>query len=189
MENLEIWKDIPEWEGYYQASSMGRIRSVDRYIQTKQMLIFRKGKILKIQKGIKYLQVGLNKCGSGVITKTVHFLICTTFHKKPSHDYEVMHKNNIKHDNRADNLRWGTHLENIQDSIRDGLKKRSLFGWERPKCKFSKDVYKNVFKLYSEGKHNRTQISRLCGIKSGTVKTWLRTYNKHKVEINKLLEI
>lgn len=189
MEDLEIWKDIPEWEGYYQASSFGGIRSIDRFIISKTGKRFLKGKILKAHIGDRYLQVVLSKPGIGNISKLVHVLVCTTFHEKPDYACEVLHGNNVKLDNRATNLRWGTHMENIQDAIRDGLNPGTPFGWERPKCRFNKNTYRTVFVLFNEGSMNKEQISKKVGVQSGTVHKWVKTYVKHRDKINKLLNI
>lgn len=115
MTNLtEIWKDIPSYEGYYQASTLGHIRSSDRLIHKKEnrrgTLIDvsqpLKGRILKPSLGTHgYLGVGLSKNGKRE-THTVHSLISRTFLEKPEGKYEVSHKNGNRLDNRLSNLQW-----------------------------------------------------------------------------------
>jgi hypothetical protein len=119
----EIWKGIPGWEGLYQASSHGRIRGVARTKQhkSKKGLWFdqpRKERVLSpgyTEKG--YQVVCLNDSRNGRRkTFRVHRLVCLTFHgASDGVRTEVAHNNGIRDDNRAINLRWATHIENMAD--------------------------------------------------------------------------
>jgi len=185
----EKWVFIPNYEGLYQSSTFGNIKSVDKWVNGRYgNKVLRKGRILKPNKSSRYLLVSLYK-DKKPKTWLVHVLVATTFHKKPSYPVEVLHKNNIKHDNHYLNLRWGTHKENIADSIRDGLVNRVPFGWERPSCKYPKNMYIKIFRLYNTGKYNKEQISRMVGRNSASIHKWVKTYNKHKDLIDKLLSI
>jgi hypothetical protein len=107
----EIWKDIPGYEGYYQASDLGRIRSLDRMMyppHTKETL--RKGKIISPSINPKgYNIIGLYKDGKGKYT-SVHRLITTTVLGKS--DLHIDHIDGNKINNRLDNLRYCTVREN-----------------------------------------------------------------------------
>ncbi len=112
----EVWKDIPGFKGQYQASSLGRIRSLDRtqvFIQNKiQIKRTVKGKILAFAKPhgtCQYFQVAL---GRRTKTFNVHRLIAKTFLKNPSNKKFVNHKNFNKLDNSVSNLEWVTVAEN-----------------------------------------------------------------------------
>ena len=118
----EVWKDIKGYEGLYQVSSLGRVKSVERvvvqsngYTKTVKESI-RKPK--KDQNG--YLQVGLSK--NGVVKRyTVHKLVATAFIQKDDLFADtVNHKNEIKTDNRAENLEWMNNGDNSRYSHRDG---------------------------------------------------------------------
>lgn len=112
MEN-EIWKDIPGFEGY-QASSLGRIRSITRSKKRKgsERLWTYQGKVLSPSYnhgGYLGLVLGTAR---GSISKNVHVLVAITFLGPRPEGCEVDHINRIKDDNRVANLRWLPAYEN-----------------------------------------------------------------------------
>lgn len=106
--DIEIWKDIPGYEKYYQASNLGNIKSLDRimYIEKRLRYLPLKGRILKPKKDKDgYLRVTL--CINHKLKYyRVHQLIAKTFLKNPNNYLEVNHKNFIKDDNNVNNLEW-----------------------------------------------------------------------------------
>jgi hypothetical protein len=117
---LEIWKDIPGWEGFYQVSTLGRIKSLPRPIWNGQNIFYRKEKVLKNQLTKSgYVLVGLHREG-GIRSYTIHLLMAIAFlnHKPNGTTLVVDHINNIKSDNRLSNLQILTHRENITKSIK-----------------------------------------------------------------------
>lgn len=112
----EAWRDIAGFEGSYQVSNRGRVRSLDRVIEyvnrwggvTKS---FRPGKLLALVRGTKgYLYVTLDyKMGA----RLVHRLVAEAFLTNPLGLPEVNHKNHLRDDNTVDNLEWATPSENI----------------------------------------------------------------------------
>lgn len=111
MKNLgnEIWKDIPGYEGLYQVSNLGRVKSLN-YNHTG------KPKILKQTKNKNgYYGLGLWKNGEGVY-KRVNRLVAETFIPNPLNLPQVNHKNLDRTDNRVDNLEWITCKDNIRYS-------------------------------------------------------------------------
>ncbi len=103
---MEIWKDIPNYECIYQVSSLGRVKSLGNNKQKKE-------KILKSGETKGYLQVVLCK-NKKPKTKYVHQLVAMAFlnHIPCGHRFEVDHINNIKSDNRVENLQILTHKDN-----------------------------------------------------------------------------
>ena len=121
---MEYWKDVVGYEGRYEVSSYGRIRSVDRYVNTgirhSEMRIA-KGKMLKPNlKRNGYLTVDLCKANK-IRTITVHRIVALAFIEKPDGKNVVNHKNLIKTDNRVENLEWVTSKENSQHASAAGV--------------------------------------------------------------------
>lgn len=117
---IEEWRAIPGWEGYYEASSQGRIRSVDRVIETKTGPQRYKSKIISpaLEKS-GHLRVNLMRNGKPH-TQRVHRLVLMTFCGHPPEGMEACHWNDIGSDNRLENLRWGTRSDNTYDKVRNG---------------------------------------------------------------------
>lgn len=127
----EIWKDIPGYEGRYQASNMGRIKSLDRYVKGichftgKEFERKVKGRILKPGAYCKtgHLSVVL---GHGENGKPVHQLVMVTLRGQPPNGMEVLHIDGNPQNNCLDNLRYGTRTDNILDVYQQGGKWRKL---------------------------------------------------------------
>lgn len=140
----EVWKDIPGYEGWYQVSNMGRIKSMDRSFTQKRICdsverhIFTKGKVIKASYtyGL-YLFCHLKKNGTSKAVK-YHRIVCSVFHKNPDNLPQVNHKNEIKTDNRADNLEWCTPKYNRNYGTAPERLSKKL----RNRADCSKPVYK-----------------------------------------------
>ena len=122
----EEWRPIPGFRGYYEASSVGRIRSLPRVTRDGRHL---RGRILR-QSGSPYLGVQLSVDGRAT-RREVHTLIAEAFHGQRPSGLEVRHLNDRKFDNRACNLEWGTRAENMHDRIINGI----LYQFNRTHCK------------------------------------------------------
>lgn len=123
MEKHEIWLDVENYEGYYQVSSLGRVRSLDRDVWNKAngSYSFIKGKILKLDNNDKdYFQVGLTKEGKRK-TFLVHRLVASAFIPNPTLKRTVNHKDCNKLNNEFTNLEWATYSENINHADRNFL--------------------------------------------------------------------
>lgn len=145
MKCTEIWKDIPNYEGHYQASDLGRVKSLSRYKQNHQKLQYVEDRILKQRNSI-YLSIELNK-NSIAKSINVHQLIAITFlnHTPCGYKLVVDHKNNIKHDNRLSNLQVITHRHNAS---KDKKSKSSHTGVFKIKDCYSARVYNKLECIY-----------------------------------------
>ena len=111
----EIWKDIKDFEGNYQVSNLGRIRS----IRTSQGTYRERIKKTSISNA-GYEQVNLFKNNES-FTKMVHRLVAESFITNPLNKRTVNHINGIKTDNTSTNLEWNTHSENLIHASNTGL--------------------------------------------------------------------
>lgn len=126
----EIWKDVPNYEGFYQISNFGNVKSLDR-ITKKNRLEKRKifGRSLnKIECSNKYLSVRLSKNGI-VKMKLIHRLVAISFLLNNQNKTQVNHIDGNKQNNILSNLEWVTHSENAKHAYINGLSKIPiLFG-------------------------------------------------------------
>lgn len=145
---MEVWKDIPEYEGKYQASSLGRVRSVAS------------GKIMSSNRNNgDYIVVNLYK-NKKKKSFLVHRLIAKTFISNPERLPVVNHKNENKQDNRVCNLEWCSASYNSSYGSRK--KKQAEKLGKRVLCVETGEIYmsiglagKAVGKAYQD-------ISRAC---------------------------
>lgn len=114
----EIFKDIPGYEGLYQCSSLGRVKSLERKIiyPNGSLQPYRERFLKQAQQKLGYLIVVLYKDG---IVKTifVHYLVMLTFVSPRPEGMEIDHKNTIRVDNRLSNLHYCTRKENMNNCI------------------------------------------------------------------------
>ena len=119
---MEEWRDIEGYEGYYQVSNHGNVRSLDRTTLGRDGVKYpHKGVVFKPttnKNGYKY--VVLKKDG-GFKGYTVHGLVARAFVEKANGKTEVNHKDGDKTNNRVSNLEWVTHSENEKHAVKTGL--------------------------------------------------------------------
>lgn len=161
----EIWKDIPEYEGLYQVSNLGRVRSVDRYVNSNirnNNKVLRKGKILKPAKTKTYLSVGLCN-GKKQKTKNIHQLVAQAFIPNPNNYNCINHKDENKYNNNVNNLEWCTRKYNNNYGKRLNKISKSLIN--NPKiCKKVNQYDKNH--NFIKQWESTMEIERKLGIKN-----------------------
>ena len=154
----EKWKFIPGYDGYYKASTLGQIKSIERIDCRGQK---RKSMILK-QRTDKdgYKVLSLSKKGKNRLY-LVHRLIAITFIDNPNNKPQINHINEDKTDNRTENLEWCTPKENTNHGT--AIERR-----KRPKAVVAIEINTGTeieFSSVKETKEfgfNRSQVSNCC---------------------------
>lgn len=118
----EIWKDVPEFVGYYQVSNFGRVRRIANYSNQNSSWELTKPKILKCRKHTNgYLRVMFSVNGKHY-DRYVHRLVAEVFVENKYGYCEVNHLDGDKTNNNADNLEWCTRSQNNKHAYFTGLR-------------------------------------------------------------------
>lgn len=155
----EIWKDIPNCKGHYQASTFGRTKSTARIIlrsDGKQCSV--RERILKpIVTKTGYLYVNLYIELGKATRRLVHHIVLEAFVGPCPPGMECRHfPDHNPANNRLDNLQWGTHLENMGDQKIHG----TLAIGERKNSKLTEKEVKEILQKYGSGEISQAQLSR-----------------------------
>lgn len=137
MAGNEEWKDIPGFEGKYQISSFGNVKSVDRILPHKTYGTWHiKERILKPhwngQGNSKYQCVHLQSGNGKMSCISIHRLVAEAFIPNPDNLPQVNHIDGNKANNAVSNLEWATGQENTNHAWRTGLCKPIVDAKRRP---------------------------------------------------------
>lgn len=177
MKNRE-WRPIKGFEGFYEVSSDGLVRGLDRYVPgrisgTKR---FARGKILTaVEDGYGYPFVVLNMNGTKK-TKKVHQLVAETFIGREK-GKQVNHKDGNKQNNCVGNLEYMTAKENTWHSIEVlGNRRDCENHWH---SKITQKQVDKMRRMYATGEYTQNQLSKIFGIHRGQIskivnyKSWI----------------
>lgn len=159
----EVWKDIPGYEGRYQASSLGRIKSLPNSrrftsLMLKQQVHIRTGYLfvnLTSHNGVRWKQTG----------RWVARLIALAFHGPCPAGCEVCHGDGVCTNNAADNLRWDTSVNNEADKVVHGT---ANIGSKNPRAKLNEDQVRKIKRALAT-EHYRSIAARF-GVAPNTIK-------------------
>ena len=179
----EEWRRVVGYEGLYEVSSHGRVKSVERISPQGHRLRER------IRKPYidRYGYPAVNLCKNGIVKNIpVHRLVCTAWHENEDSLPTINHIDGDKKNNAPDNLEWASHSQNIQHAFDTGLKKPSRvkrYGERNPHCKVSTRNIQKIRTLYATGKHTQKGLGAMFGIKQSQVGRIVR--NEQRTEGDK----
>lgn len=155
---VEVWKDVPGYEGYYQVSDQGRVKSLPRIVPMRDGRKYTvSGKYLKQKMTGYYLTVVL--CKSGVEeTRLVHQLVLLGHVGPCPEGMECRHYDGKCTNNGLTNLRWGTRKENAADRERHGT---HLRGQKSPVATLTDQDVSKIRSLWKSRTVSVTRIARM----------------------------
>lgn len=180
----EIWIDIKEFEGKYQVSNLGRVKSLKDSSGKHRELIL-KGR----SEGHGYLKVDLSK-GGKCKSMRIHRLVAEAFIPKPKNKTDVNHINGIKTDNRLENLEWVTRSENLKHAYDIGLKEKPI-GVKNPNygVKFSEERINKMRnnRTYHYGKNHGRARKIICLNTNEVFDSMIDAVNKYDLSYTTLV--
>lgn len=159
---MEVWKDIEGYEGLYQVSSLGRIKSLERLDSCGRKIKSRFLKPIKTNKRVEYQQVSL--CQNGKVKNyLVHILVAKAFIPNINNYTDINHKDENPSNNTASNLEWCTPAYNNSYGTR--IKRMAMTQKNRKDCSkkvAQYDLQGNLIEIYPSTKEawRQTGISR-----------------------------
>lgn len=164
----EIWKPVVGYEGCYEVSNRGRVRSVDRIVQSRPGLrIALGGQVRKLKlDDWGYYRVILCRGGKNRSFR-VHTLVLLAFRGPPPDPaMECRHLDGDPANNRLKNIVWAFHVDNCRDQVLHGTSNR---GERNGLVKLTAFRVRAIRRKYAAGTHTKTELSRLYGVAFRTV--------------------
>jgi len=172
----EEWRPIEGYEGLYEVSNLGQVRSLDRFMNGpngEQRPL--KGKLKKPTKNFKgYYIVNLYREGKPA-THSVHRLVAIAFLGQPPEGHFVCHGPKGQQCNEVTNLSWGTPQKNQKDRFRDGTDSR---GEKCNLAKLNETQVREIRRLLESTSMTQKEIAEMFGVSRGNIhninarKTW-----------------
>lgn len=160
-EQLEIWKDVPGYEGLYQVSDQGRVKSFKRY---------KHGKVLKQGFSTKgYRQVQLSDREMVPRYHGVHRLVALAFIPNPENKPQVNHKDLDKKNNDQENLEWSTGQENVDHYMDKGYEQGSRCGAKNANARLTEREVLLIKLAFDTGAIGLKELSEILDIKHTTL--------------------
>lgn len=152
----EIWKDIKGYEGYYQISNLGNVKSLERrVVKSNGVIQNRKERIMNKRKstdGYYMAKLTLNNQSKNI---AIHRLVAIHFIPNPNNLPEVNHKDLNRTNNNVENLEWIAHIDNVRYSSNQGRYK-GRYGEKNPNYK-----NKTLKEMYANNPELKKQLARI----------------------------
>lgn len=160
----EKWKSIVGYEGLYEVSDKGRVRSVDRELtyRTGKVVTYR-GRLKALSRGgwhRRYLTVHLTREGEHK-RFLVHRLVAGAFIPNPSEKPFINHVDGNPQNNVASNLEWCTHQENMDHAVHVGLTNKGEKHWN---ARLDEGMVKNIKQAHASGRVTQRAIAKRFGV-------------------------
>lgn len=173
---MEIWKDVDGYEGIYQVSNKGRIKSLDRcFIRKDGKPIRLKGQILRGHHDTKgYIQIEL-KCRGKRDLRALHRLVALAFIPNPYNKPQLNHKDGNKENNCTENLEWCTCQENIRHAWDNDLNKAKL-GEKHPNHKLTEEQVRFIKENYKpwDKEYGGAALAKKFNISQGPIQNIIK---------------
>lgn len=161
----EIWKPVVNFDGLYEISTNGRLRSLDHFVINRYKIDRRRSKI-RSARCSRYLTTTLFKDG-----KRFHFLlhrlVALAFIPNPLNLSQVNHKNGDKSDNRSENLEWVSPKENTKHALDNNLRHPAK-GDAHYNRRLNSAIVREMRSLFAAGKSSG-DVSKIYNVPVGTV--------------------
>lgn len=158
----EIWKDVVGYEGLYQVSNLGRVKSLPKYDRLGR---FHPEKIKsQVDNGNGYIVVNLKHNGKQKM-RTVHSLVAEAFIPNPNNYSEINHIDGNKSNNELQNLEFCTRSFNVIHAIKLGL--HSNFGERKVLCVETGVIFNSITSAEQWVGVKGSRISNVCQQKRG----------------------
>lgn len=179
----EIWKDVVGYEGLYQVSNLGRVKSFDRYVKSRGGFRTIRGRILNPCFNGRYYHVNLYDANKRSKPLLIHRLVADAFIQNPKNLPQVNHIDGNKLNNNVNNLEWVTASENIKHSFRTGLCMPHDGGTSRPIYAYKTNgEFVGEFKsLHHAERELNVNLGHIWSILNGREKSSKGYYFKYKL--------
>lgn len=160
----EEWRPVIGYEGHYEVSDRGRLRSLPRAIKRSD------GRLVRV--GLRFLKIGIDAYGypqaslhlDGVRKlRKIHHLVLESFVAPRPHGMEARHIDGVKTNNIPSNLAWGTRSQNIHDNVSHGVHNNA----RKTHCRHGHEFIPANIVIANRG---RTRLCRACQMARGRAK-------------------
>lgn len=175
----EIWRDVVGYEGFYQVSNLGRVRSLPRIVRMSDGRKYRVSeKIMKGRTNEIYYRVTLSKSGKEH-DLLIHRLVLEAFVGSCPPNMQACHNDGDHKNNRLENLRWDTSENSHADKKQHGT---TVLGRIGNTYKLTGKTEK-IKKLYSSGEYTISQLASRFGVTTGSI--YYHLYTKRDLDLRK----